>query len=185
MYEKLCSKENLLEAFINAKKGKTKKHYVVKFEKKLDENLEKLHNELTNETYTPNPLKVFIIKDPKTRKISKSRFRDRVVHHAIINVINGIFTKKFIYDSHANQKGKGTLKAIQRLNKFQRKVSRNNTRDCYVLKADIKHYFAEIDHKILLELIKKKIKDKRLILLIQKILRISAMSERERETGNK
>jgi len=171
MYEKLCSKENLVKAFINAKKGKTKKYYVIKFEKELDKNLEKLRKELVEETYTPNPLKVFIIKDPKTRKISKSRFRDRVIHHALINILKREFQKNFIYDSHANQKGKGTLKAVKRFNIFKRKVSKNNTNKCYVLKADIRHYFAEIDHKILLEILSRKIHDKKVLSLIIKILK--------------
>ncbi|PIN88484.1 hypothetical protein COU61_04740, partial [Candidatus Pacearchaeota archaeon CG10_big_fil_rev_8_21_14_0_10_35_13] len=176
MYEQLCSIENLLSAFDNAHKGKSNKYYVKRFEKNLSDNIMKLRLELLNESYKPHPLKVFIINDPKTRKISKSRFRDRIVHHALINIIGRLFENEFIYDSHANQKGKGTLKAVQRFNIFKRKVSRNNTKDCYVLKADIKHYFDEIDHKILLSIIKMKVNDEKIINLISKILKNSARS---------
>ncbi len=170
MYKQLCSYENLLAAFQKARKGKTRKHYVIKFEENLKENLLKLQKELIIQIYKPKPLKKFIIRDPKTRKISKSKFRDRVIHHALINIIGYLFEKSFIYDSHANQIGKGTLKAIQRFDYFKRKISRNNTLQCYVLKADIKHYFDEVDHEILISIIKKKINDEKVIWLIRQIL---------------
>jgi len=170
MYEQLYSPENLLSAFKKAKKGKTKKHYVIKFEKNLKENILKLQQELINQTYKPKPLETFILRDPKTRKISKSRFRDRVVHHALINIIKSLFQPSFIYDSHANQIGKGTLKAIQRFDYFKRKVSKNNTRICYILKADIKHYFEEVDHNTLISIIRRKVSDERIIWLIKQIL---------------
>ena len=125
-------------------------------------------------------LKTFIFRDPKTRKISKSDFRDRVMHHALINMIEPIFDNSFIHDSYANRKGKGTLKALQRFDYFSRKVSKNNTRDCFVLKADIKHYFEEVDHEILLQIILKKIRDKNVIWLIKQILKNSANFKVER-----
>lgn len=173
MYEQICSYENLLFAFNKAKKRKNKRRYVKRFQRNLKENLTKLQKELINQTYQPCGLKTFILRDPKTRKISKSAFRDRVVHHALCNFIVPIFEKGFIYDSHANQVGKGTHKALKRFDKFKRKVSRNNTRECYVLKADIKHYFEEIDHQTLIEIIRKKIKDEKVIWLIEKILSIN------------
>lgn len=176
MYNKLCSFENLLLAFLRARQNKANKYYVIKFEQTLEENLLKLQHELLTQTYQPKPLKTFIIRDPKTRKISKSRFRDRVVHHALINVIGDIFEKSFIYDSHANQIGKGTLKAIERFDFFKRKVSKNGTQPCYVLKADIKHYFEEINHEILLSIIGKKIKDDKILWLIDKILKNNAVT---------
>ena len=87
MFEKLCSYENLELAFNKAGKRKTKKRYVKRFENKLKENLTKLKKELLTQTYKPHGLKTFILRDPKTRKISKSAFRDRVVHHALCNII--------------------------------------------------------------------------------------------------
>ncbi len=173
MYKRIYSYENILLAFNKAKRGKTKRRYVKRFQRDLKENLTKLQEELINQTYQPCELKTFILRDPKTRKINKSAFRDRVVHHVLCNIISLIFEKSFIYDSHANQIGKGTLKAIQRFDKFKRKVSRNNTRECYVLKADVKHYFEEIDHQILIEIIRKRIKDEQVIWLIEKILSIN------------
>ena len=184
LYNQLYSYENLFLAYIKARKGKTKKRDVKRFEKNLVRNLLKLREELLLQTYLPCPLKTFIVRDPKTRKISKSAFRDRIIHHALINIIGTIFTKSFIYDSHANQLDKGTNKAIQRFDTFKRKVTRNYKRSCFVLKADIKHYFQEVDHEILLNIIKRKIKDERVIWLIKKILDNCAnleFRERERE----
>jgi len=173
LYSEICSFKNLMKAWINAKKGKTKRRYVKRFQRNLRNNLLKLKEELINQTYELCPLKNFVLRDPKTRKISKSAFRDRVVHHALCNLIVPDFEKSFIYDSHANQIGKGTLKAIKRFDKFKRKVSKNNTRKCFVLKADIKHYFEEIDHQILINIIKRKIKDKKVIWLIKQILSVN------------
>ncbi len=170
MYEELCSIENLRLAFKKAKKGKTKKRYVKRFKKDLKENILRLREELLNKTYSPHPLKTFILRDPKTRKINKSVFRDRVIHHALINIIGHLFEDGFIYDSHANQIGKGTLKAVERFDKFKRKVSRNDTRKCFILKADIKHYFEEINHDILMGILKRKIKDENVLWLIKLIL---------------
>ncbi len=173
LYGSIYNYENLLLAWRNAKKGKTKRRYIKRFQRNLKENLLKLQEELVNQTYQPCDLKPFILRDPKTRKISKSAFRDRVVHYALCLLIVPIFEEDFIYDSHANQIGKGTLKAIKRFDEFKRKVSKNNTRECYVLKADIKHYFEEIDHRVLIEIIRRKIKDKKVIWLIEKILSVN------------
>ena len=84
---------NLANAWRKARKGKTKKDYVIGFEKSIRENLLNLRKELINQTYKPKLLITFIIRDPKTRKISKSDFRDRIVHHALIRVIEPIFDK--------------------------------------------------------------------------------------------
>ena len=183
MYEQIYSTENLHIAFHKAKRGKTKKRYVKRFQKNLNINLSKLSKELSGETYMPCPRKTFTLRDPKTRKISKSAFRDRVVHHALCNLIVPKLEKPFIYDSHANQIGKGTLKAIDRFDKFKLKVSKNNTQGCYVLKADIKQYFNRINHEILLKIIKREITCRKTLNLISKILTtpMCAKGERGRE----
>jgi retron-type reverse transcriptase len=170
IYDELCSYENLELAFNKARRGKTLKTYVIEFEENLKENLLQLRNELLLQAYKPQPLKTFILRDPKTRKISKSAFRDRIVHHAICNVIESAFEKRFIYDSYANRLGKGTLNAIKRFDTFKRKASKNNSRTCYVLKADVKHYFETVDHNILLSILKKRIADERVLWLIKLIL---------------
>ena len=125
LYPKIYDMKNLIFAYKKARKGKTKRPYVVNFEKNLVYNLKILHDELKDQTYLPMPLKTFILRDPKTRKISKSDFRDRIAHHALILVIEEIFDKSFIYDSSANRIGKGNLFAVKRFSKFIRKISRN------------------------------------------------------------
>jgi len=184
LYEKINSLDNLLLAWRNARKHKTKKDYVILFESNLRENLLSLHRELKDETYKPEPLKTFILRDPKTRKISKSAFRDRIVHHAVFQVIEPIFDKTFINGCCANRKGKGNLYALKLFDKFKRKVSKNNTRNCFVLKADIKHYFFEVNQEILLNILRKKIKDENTINLINKILKNYPNKEKGMPLGN-
>jgi len=179
LYQEIYSMGNLTLAWRKARKGKTKKKDIKEFEENIIGNLLDLHFELKNQTYKPMPLETFVLRDPKTRKISKADFRDRVVHHAIINILEPIFDKTFIYDSCANRKGKGNLFAIKRFDKFKRKVSRNgkvvgqfndNQVEGYYLKADIKHYFQEVNHEILIKSIQRKIRDKKVIWLIKSIL---------------
>lgn len=170
LYYKIYKWENLLLAFLKARRRKTKKDYVKKFEENLIKNLQQLQFELMTQTYKPRPLKTFILRDPKTRKISKSHFRDRIVHHALCNIIEPIFQKSFIYDSCANQKRKGTSFAIKRFDKFRRKATKNLKTEVFCLKADIKHYFHEMNHDIMLNIIKRKISDKRTVGLIKNIL---------------
>jgi len=168
--DKIFSLKNLILAWKKARKGKTKINYIQEFEENLTYNLKLLHDELKNESYIPQPLESFTLRDPKTRKISKADFRDRVVHHALVRLLEPIFDPTFIYDSCANRKGKGNLFAIQRFDTFARKVSKNNTAPCFVLKADIKHYFHEVKHEILLGIIKRKITDEKVLRLIEKII---------------
>jgi len=127
LYKQLCSIENLELAYENAKKGKSKKQAVIEFDKNKEENLIELHKELVNLTYQPRSLKRFIVRDPKTRTIHASAFRDRIVHHMLVNILEPIFEKIFIYDSYASRKDKGTHIAIARFDEFKRKVSQNGT----------------------------------------------------------
>ena len=170
LWKELCSFKNLEFAFKNARKGKTLKPYVIEFEQRLKENLQQLRTELLLHCYKPKPLQTFILRDPKTRKISKSHFRDRIIHHALCNIIEPLFEKSFIYDSYANRKTKGTLKAIQRFEHFTEKISRNFTQSTFVLKADVKKYFDHVDHAILLSILRRKIKDHKIIWLVKVIL---------------
>ncbi len=180
LYEKLYSKDNLTSAFKKARKGKCKKDYVINFEYDLDRNIRLLQKELKLKRYKPYKLKKFIIRDPKTRTIHASIFRDRIVHHAIINLIQPIYEKRFIYDSFASRKFKGTHIAVKRFECFVKKVSsngrkikkpfNNNSIKGYFFKADVKHYFDTIDHKILIDILRKKIKDEDFIGLIKMVL---------------
>ncbi len=170
LFDQICSYDNIFSAYEKACKRKKQKQYVLEFEKNLTKNLAQLQQELVLGTYKPRPLATFILRDPKTRKISKSDFRDRIVHHAICNVIMPLFEERFIHDSFANRKGKGVFKALQRFDSFKQKVSKNNTRECFVLKADIKHYFDEVDHEPLLSILKRRIPDERVLDLVRVIL---------------
>jgi len=180
LYSELCSFRNMELAYRKARKNKRYKKASQDFEFNLESNLLRLKHELETFDYKPKPLKTFVIRDPKTRHISASHFRDRVVHHALCNIIQPIFERTFIHDSYANRIGKGTIKAIERFDLFKRKVSQNgrlvnkpndsNMIVGYVLKADIKHYFDTVDHEILTGLIRHKINDGNVMGLIQKII---------------
>ena len=174
LYEEICSINNLANAWRKARKEKTKKPYVIEFRQNLRENLLKLREELLEQTYKPKPLVTFILRDPKTRKISKSDFRDRIVHHALVKAIEPIFDKTFIYDSCANRKEKGNLFALKRFDKFKKRLTKNLHSEAFCLKADIKHYFEEMDKGILLKILERKITDERTIWLIRKILNNSS-----------
>jgi retron-type reverse transcriptase len=180
LYDKLCSFENLYLAYRKARKGKGHKPYVADFEFNLESKLFQLKHELESMTYQPHSLRQFVIRDPKTRLISASHFRDRIVHHALCNVIEPIFNSIFISDSYANRKTKGTLAAVLKFDDYKRSVSgngkkliqatNNNQVHGYVLKADIRHYFDSVDHEVLIQIIGRKIKDDRVLWLVKKIL---------------
>ena len=166
LFEKVCEYDNLHLAFIKARKRKSKKGYVQNFEKNLPSELLQLQRELLTGIYRPAPITTFTVRDPKTRKISASHFRDRVVHHAICNIIEPIFESRFIYDTFANRKGKGTSGIITRFDTFKRKVGP----DGFVLKADIRHYFETVDQQVLIEILGRRIKDERMMSVIRIIL---------------
>jgi retron-type reverse transcriptase len=141
---------NLLKAAHNAGKGKRYQPDVARFHYHLESSLLQLQHELATRIYRPGPYRSFMITDPKERMISAAPFRDRVVHHALCNVIAPIFERTFIYDSYANRIGKGTHKAIERCQYYSRRYP-------YVLKCDIRKCFPSIDHLILKQEIRWKI----------------------------
>ena len=163
-------------AFYEFRKGKSAKDGVLDFEYGLEKNIFQLKRELKNFSYAPQGLKVFKVNEPKPRFIQAACVRDRVVHHALVRVINPLFEPGFIYDSYACRKGKGTLNAVKRLEDFWVRESRNYSRKIYFLKADIRKYFDSIDHNILLEIIRRKIDCPRTIWLIKKILKRQAVN---------
>jgi retron-type reverse transcriptase len=142
LYPQITAFANLYQAFKNAARGKRKKHDVAAFEYNLEANLFRLQQELQTQTYTPGPYYNFRIYDPKERLISAAPFRDRVVHHALCNVIEPLFDRRFIYDTYACRKGKGTHAAMDRCQAFTRRFP-------YVLQADIRHFFPNMDHAVL------------------------------------
>ena len=130
-----------------------------------------LYEELKNKTYQHSNYSSFFVKDPKIRHIHKACVRDRILHHAIFRVLYSTFDKQFIFDSYSCRNKKGTHRAINRLKYFARKAGKNNTKPCYILKCDIKKYFDSIDQNILLNLIRKIIKDNDALWLIEKVIK--------------
>ncbi len=187
LYKELCNLENLYLAFKKARKGKSKKDYVINYEADLENNLRILQEDLTNKIYVPYPLKKFIVRDPKTRTIHSSILKDRIVHHAVINILSPIYEKIFIYDSFASRKNKGTHNAVIRFESFVKKVSsngklvrdyfNNNSIKGYVLKADFRHYFDSVNQEVLISILRKKIDDEDVIKLVKAVLENFCISE--------
>src|SRR3989338_6466771 len=170
VYEHIISPENLLEAwkeFLNGKRGRKD---VQEFQLRLMDNILSLHTDLKNRTYIHSGYHAFNISDPKPRNIHKATVRDRLLHHAIYRVLYPYFDKKFISDSYSCRLNKGTHKAIRQFQRYFWKVSQNNTKQCWVLKCDIKKFFASIDHSILIVILKKHIHDADAIRLLETII---------------
>ena len=136
----------------------------------LSDNIISLHRELLSKTYQHGLYESFKINDPKPRDIHKASVRDRLLHHAIYRVLYPYFDPKFIFDSYSCRFGKGTHRALKRFREFERKISRNNTRTAWILKGDIRKFFANINHEILLGILRKKIPDGNVIWLLEKII---------------
>lgn len=134
------------------------------------DNLLKLHQDLKNKTYKHSSYHAFNISDPKPRNIHKASVRDRLLHHAIYRVLYPYFDKKFIHDSYSCRLNKGTHKAMNRFQSNFRHVSKNDTRTCWVLKCDIKKFFASIDHDSLRYIVAKHIGDKDTNRLLSEII---------------
>lgn len=183
LYSQVTSIEHLLQAWNEFKKGKRNRKDVQIFERFLEDNLFELHQELKAKNYKHASYTAFNIYDPKFRHIHKAQVADRIVHHAIVSVIEPIFDKTFIYDSYSCRKDKGTHKAVKRLFYFVKKVSGNYTEKCFALKLDIRKFFENVNHEILLNLISKKIQDDNLLSLIKNIL-ISFSKENGVPIGN-
>ncbi len=131
----------------------------------------KLYWELKNKTYQHSPYVTFYVKDPKLREINKATVRDRVLHQAVFSRLYLIFDKYFIFDSYSSRDVKGTHAAVRRFNQFAAKVGKNNTRTCYILKCDIKKFFASIDQEILMSLIKRRVFYEDILWLLQIIIK--------------
>ena len=163
LYKQVTDWSNLLVAFRKAAKGKHGKASAAGFEFQVADRLLELQAELKNFTYQPGDYVHFVIHEPKQRKISAAPFRDRVVHHAICNIIEPIFETQFIDDSYANRKNKGTHRAVDRLQEFARQYR-------YVLRCDIVKHFPSLDHEVLLKILGQPIQDKSLLWLMERII---------------
>lgn len=166
LYDKICNMDNLYLAYSIAKKGKSKQYGVRLFEKNLDENIKKLYNEMITETYKTSEYSVFTIYDPKEREIYRLPFRDRIVHHAVMNVLEPIWTSIFISHTYSCIKGKGIHGVLRNLKRDLKDIE--NTQFC--LKLDIRKFYPSIDHEVLKIIIRKKIKDGKLLNLLDEII---------------
>lgn len=163
LFETVCSFKNLWLAYQKASRGNGKKEEAARFSFNLERELLLLREELSQGTYCPGRYRYFKIYYPKERTISVAPFRDRVVHHAIVNVLEPIYEKSFIFDSYATRKNKGTHRAIKRAQVFF-------GQNAYYLKFDVDKYFDTVSHEILLALVARKIKDKGLLALLKVIV---------------
>lgn len=170
-YNHIISLENLLKAWKEFARGKRSRKDVQEFERNLMANIILLHRDLVAKTYTHSVYQAFKIADPKPRDIHKASVRDRLLHHALHRILSPFFAKTFIVDSNSCQKGKGIHRALQRFRKFIGIVSENNTQTCWVLKCDIKKFFANINHAILLDIAAKYIPDQDILNLMSVIVR--------------
>ena len=165
-YDTIISLDNLLLAWGEFKVGKKSRKDVQEFERNLMSNVISLHQDLKNKTYKHSHYEAFKISDPKPRDIHKAKVRDRLLHHAIYRVLYPFFDKTFIADSYSCRINKGAHKAIDRFRKFAYQVSKNHTRTAWVLKCDIRKFFASIDQKVMLEMIESYIPDTDIVSLL-------------------
>lgn len=164
VFERIIAPENLREAFRKAAKGRRKYAVVRRAEAKLERNLAKLHRKLRDGTYTTGRYKSQIVFEPKRRTIhSLPFFPDRVVHHAILNILGPYWDSLFIHDSYACREGKGQHAGSRRCMQFVRKYS-------YVLKCDVSKFYHSISHDIMKSIVRKKLKCKRTLALLDEII---------------
>ncbi|HOU40200.1 MAG TPA: RNA-directed DNA polymerase [Promineifilum sp.] len=163
LYPAVCEWDNLDLAYRKARHGKRSRPPAAAFEYDLEANLVVLRRELADRTYQPGRYHSFYIHEPKRRLISAAPFRDRVVHHALCNVIEPLFERSFIADSYANRIGKGTHRALDRAQQYARRFP-------YVLQCDVRQFFPSIDHALLRVILARKIADPDVMWLVDGIL---------------
>ena len=166
----LFSFQNLISAYYRCRKRKRLKPQASKFEFSLEKEIINLEKLLKNHTYEPLPFSVFVVTEPKIREVFAAEFRDRVIHHLLYNYLSPIFERKFIFDSYACRKGKGTYRTVKRLSQFLRKITANNRKKAFYLQADIKNFFPSINHDILFKLIEKYTKNSNILWLTKSII---------------
>lgn len=163
LYPQVCSLENVMQAARQAMKGKLSGDAAARFQVQWETHAVNLHKELRAQTWRPGEYTYFEIREPKLRTVAAAPFRDRVVHHALVQVLEPIFEKKFIEDSYACRKGKGTHAGVRRCAQFTQRYP-------VVLKCDVRQYFPHIDQDILLDRLGKTIADEKVMSLIGLIL---------------
>lgn len=169
-YDDIICVNNLFLAWKEFILGKRSKKDVQEFSRDLIDNILSLHENLVNMTYRHGGYHSFYINDPKRRHIHKACVKDRLLHHAIYRRLYPFFERTFIHDSYSCRLDKGVYKAIERLDDFAFKLSKNNTKTVYMLKCDIRKFFDSIDHKVLLHILDKYIPDKNIIWFLDNVI---------------
>ena len=169
-YYQLISLENLFQAWIEFRVGKRKRRDVQIFERNLEDNLFDLYEKLKNKEYRHGQYQEFFVHDPKLRHIHKAEVEDRIVHHLLYKYLYKVFDKTFLDHTYSCRLGKGTHKGVDKFEQFTRKISENYTRPCFALKLDIKKFFASVDHKTLMDLLKRKVSDQDILWLLGEII---------------
>jgi retron-type reverse transcriptase len=169
IWGKIVNFENLYSAFRAASRSKRFRGSVLRYQQCLEENLIQALNQLAWKQWQPSRYREFYVYEPKKRTIHAPPFKDRVIHHALVRVIEPLFERKFIPDSYACRTGKGTHAAQLRVKSFAVAADKK-WGDYYVLKADIKGYFPSIDRHVLFDLIKRTISDKEVLWLVSQII---------------
>ena len=170
MYNDIISLKNLHEAWTEFVSDKKYKKDVSQFSLNLSENIFALYRELKDRTYVHGKYQAFSINDPKPRIIHKASVRDRLLHHAIHQVLYPYFERLFIFDSYSCRILKGTHRALNRFRDFGKSASFGHTKTCWVLKCDIRKFFASVDQDILVEIVARHIDDFDTISLIRKVV---------------
>lgn len=166
LMEKITDINNIRKAFLQAKKGNTKSPSYMLFKENYALNLYNIQQKLISGQYKIGDYYSFPIRDPKLRIISALPFKDRVVQHAINNIIEPIFEKVFYSSSYACRKNKGTHNCVKNVQACIRRIEKNTNKKCFALKMDFSKYFNSINTKILLIELYKKIKDKELLKIL-------------------
>lgn len=177
LFERVTDFETLRLATKKAMQGCGRTLPACRFAFDRERELLRLQEELRQGTYRPGGFHFFTVRDPKTRLIAVAPFRDRVVHHAVVHVLTPIYEPSFIFDSYATRQGKGTHAAIRRTQEFARRWP-------WFLKADVHKYFDSVDHDVLLSLLARKVKDRALLALLERIVRNSPRPGRGLPIGN-
>lgn len=170
LYDKIHNPLNLWWAYKGAARGKRYTPTAASFEYDLEKNLIEIEHGLKNETYEIGGYHSFRIEKPKRRLVNAAPFRDRVVHHALMNVIEPLFERQFIFDSYANRRGKGTHAALDRCTYFLRRYA-------YVMHLDVRQFFPSVDHEILLSILSRTLGDERMMNLAKKIISSGAKAQ--------
>lgn len=163
LWKRVVAWKHLLESYERCRRRKRHKFAAYQFHQSWESHLIQLQSELIDGSWTPGEYHHFRISDPKPRVISAAPFRDRIVHHAVVGVLDPIFESRFIYDSYACRIGKGTHKAIRRAQYYMRRHE-------WCLKTDIVQFFPNVDHEILTNKLERQIKDRALLRLVAQIL---------------